>query len=147
MKKDGLLILDSQYLLDTNIISEPLKAVPNKGVIDNLRVSEGKTALCSPVLHELSYGMERLSESKKKVLIRTYMDTVILPSLPVLSYSSEAALIHARIRAKLEAKGKTTGYVDLQIASIAMANCLILVTRNIKDFENIEDLKIENWFL
>ena len=138
--------MNAHYLLDTNIISEPLKAVPYQSVLDSIKINEGKTVLCSPVLHELLYGMERLPESKKKALILTYINTVIIPSLPVLPYASEAAAIHARLRANLEAKGQTMSYVDSQIASIAMANNLTLVTRNIKDFENIEDLKIENWF-
>ncbi|MCK5198567.1 MAG: type II toxin-antitoxin system VapC family toxin [Spirochaetales bacterium] len=138
--------MNARYLLDTNIISEPLRAVPDQRVIDNMKINEGKTVLCSPVLHELRYGMERLPESKKKALIRAYIDTVIMPSLPILPYASEAAVIHAGLRAKLEAKGQTTGYVDSQIASIAMVNNLTLVTRNIKDFENIEGLKVEDWF-
>lgn len=135
-----------RYLLDTNIISEPLRAIPEQSVIDKIKINEGQMALCSPVLHELRYGMERLPESKKKALIMAYVNTVILPSLPILPYASEAAVIHAGLRVKLEAKGQATGYVDSQIASIAMANNLTLVTRNIKDFENIEDLKVENWF-
>jgi len=138
--------MNAQYLLDTNIISEPLKAVPDQRVIDSMKINEWKTALCSPVLHELRYGMERLPESKKKELILAYIDTVIIPSLPILPYGTEAAVIHAEFRVKLEAKGQTSGYIDSQIASIAMANNLILVTRNVKDFENIEGLKVENWF-
>jgi len=134
------------YLLDTNIISEPLKVIPNQKVLDFLTINEEKTALCSPVLHELQYGVDRLPSSRKKAFILEYINTVIMPSLFIFPYKSESAIIHAGLRAKLEAKGKTIGFVDSQIASIALANNLILVTRNIKDFENIEDLKLENWF-
>ena len=135
------------YLLDTNIISEPLKAIPSQRVLDNLKVNEGKAAICSPVLHELQYGMERLPASKKKELILDFINIVILPSLPILPYESKSAVIHAGLRAKLEAKGKPIGFVDTQIASIAIANNLVLVTRNIKDFKNIKGLELENWFL
>ena len=138
--------MSALYLLDTNIISEPLKAIPDQKVLDSLKMHEGKTVLCSPVLHELQYGMERLPLSKKKVFILEYINMVIMPSLPILPYGPEAAVTHAGLRAKLEAKGRTIGFVDSQIASIAIANNLILVTRNIKDFENIEGLKLENWF-
>lgn len=135
-----------QYLLDTNIISEPLKVVPDYKVIEYLRLNEGKVAICSPVLHELRYGMERLPLSRKKTNILQYINTVILPTLPVLSYSVEAAIIHAEFRVILEVKGLKTGFVDSQIAAIALENNLILVTRNIKDFMNIEKIRVENWF-
>ena len=138
--------MSTLYLLDTNIISEPLKIGPNQKVLDYLKMNEDKTAICSPVLHELKYGAERLPSSRKKVLILEYINTVILPSLPIIPYESDSAIIHAELRAKLEAKGKTIGFVDSSIASIAIVHNLILVTRNVKDFENIEGLKIENWF-
>ncbi len=138
--------MSALYLLDTNIISEPLKLVPDEKVLDNLKINEENTALCSPVLHELQYGAERLPSSRKKALILEYINTVIMQSLPILPYESESAVIHAGLRAKLEARGKTIGFVDSQIASIAIANNLILVIQNIKDFENIKGLKLENWF-
>ena len=138
--------MNALYLLDTNIISEPLKAIPDKKVLDSLKMNEGKTSLCSPVLHELQYGADRLPLSRKKTFILEYINSVIMPSLPIFPYESESAVIHAGLRAKLEAKGQTIGFVDSSIASIAIANNLILVTRNIKDFENIEGLKLENWF-
>ena len=134
------------YLLDTNIISEPLKVNPDQKVLDFLKLNENKTALCSPVLHELKYEADRLPTSRKKSFILEYINSVVIPSLPIFPYESESAVIHAGLRAKLEAKGKTIGFVDSSIASIAIANNLILVTRNIKDFENIEGLKFESRF-
>lgn len=130
-----------------NIVSEPLKVVPDQSVMDKIKLNEGQIVLCSPVLHELYYGMERLPVSRKRTLILEYINTVILPSFPILPYSNDAAIIHANLRVKLDVSGRTSGYVDSQIASIAITNNLILVTRNTKDFENIENLKVENWFL
>ncbi len=103
--------------------------------------------LCAPVLHELCYGMERLQESNRKALIAEYIENVLIRSFSVLSYDSHTAFIHARIRSRLESEGKTTGFVDSQIAAIALANDLILATRNIKDFNNISGLRAENWFI
>ena len=68
---------------------------------------------------------------------------------PFLSYDLNASKVQAEITAKLEAIGRPTPYADTQIASIAIANDLILVTRNVKDFAIIKDyfnLQIENWF-
>ena len=52
-----------------------------------------------------------------------------------------------KMRADTETKGKTLPFVDGQIAAIAIANGLILVTRNSKDFAGIASLQLENWFV
>ena len=117
--------MSALYLLDTNIISEPLKAIPDQKVLNSLKMNEGKTALCSPVLHELQYGMERLPASKKKIFILEYINTVIMPSLPILPYGSEAAVNHARLRAKQEAKGLITVYGHFDGLKLIMLGLLI----------------------
>jgi tRNA(fMet)-specific endonuclease VapC len=53
---------------------------------------------------------------------------------------------HARERARLSKIGKTLAFADGQIASIAAANDLILVTNNVADFQYFDNLKIDNWF-
>ncbi|MFM6074584.1 MAG: VapC toxin family PIN domain ribonuclease, partial [Dolichospermum sp.] len=54
---------------------------------------------------------------------------------------------HAQERARLSKIGKTPAFIDGQIASIAFCNDLILVTNNMADFQDFEDLIIENWFI
>ncbi|MFN7854237.1 MAG: VapC toxin family PIN domain ribonuclease, partial [Dolichospermum sp.] len=54
---------------------------------------------------------------------------------------------HAQERARLSKIGKTPAFIDGQIASIAFCNDLILVTNNVADFQDFEDLIIENWFI
>jgi tRNA(fMet)-specific endonuclease VapC len=63
-----------------------------------------------------------------------------------LSYTQDAAKWHGETAARLQLQGKTPPFVDTQIAAVAKTNNLILVTRNVDDFENFTDLKIENWF-
>jgi tRNA(fMet)-specific endonuclease VapC len=134
------------YLLDTNILSEPLKKTPSDLVLSLLKKNETQIALCTPVWHELNYGMNRLPESRKKERIQDYFFYVIKEALPIISYDCFAAEIHSRIRAEQDASGKKTPYIDSQIASIAIANNLILVSRNTTDFEQFKGLMLENWF-
>ena len=55
------------------------------------------------------------------------------------------ALICGQIRAQLQKLGTLIGSYDLQIAAIALANNLILVTHNTREFERVEGLKLEDW--
>ena len=134
------------YLLDTCIISEPVKVNPNTALIAKLKKHEGLTALPSVVRHEMLYGTQRLSEGKRRDRLFNYLVQVIIPLFPVMPYDEHAAWVHADLRAELEKKGKTLPFVDGIIASIAIANNMILITRNTNDFVNIQHLMLENWF-
>ncbi len=62
-----------------------------------------------------------------------------------LPFDDQAGLIHGRIRALLAADGTPIGAYDLQIAAIALANNLTLVTHNTREFRRVEGLQIEDW--
>lgn len=134
------------YLLDTNIISEPLKAQPNQHVIDNIERYFDQIAIAAMVYYELVRGVELLPDSKRRIKTQDYIESVIM-SLPILPYTDEAAIWHGKTSARLQQKGKIPPFVDTQIASVAKVNNLILVTRNLKDFDHLTELSIENWFL
>ena len=74
---------------------------------------------------------------------------LLRPSQPltVLPYDCETALWHALERARLADLGRTPPFVDGQIAAIAMANNLTLVTRKTNDFADFAGLAVENWFM
>lgn len=134
------------YLLDTCIVSEPAKPVPVPSVLDKLSKAEGRCCIAAFVWHELLYGIARLGESERKRRLSAYAFDVVAPNLPVTAYDSRAAQIHATLRAASESSGKPLPFIDGAIASIALANNLILVTRNVADYEGIPDLSVENWF-
>ena len=134
------------YLLDTNIVSEPLKPVPDSRVLERLRRYDGMAAIPSVVWHELLFGVIRLPQGARQRRLHAYLLEVIAPSLPVLAYDDHAAWVHASFRANLEAEGKAQGFADGLIAATALANNLILVTRNTQDFHSIPNLNMENWF-
>jgi len=134
-----------RYLLDSNVISEPLKLSPNAGVLRRLREHEGAMAIAAVVWHELLFGWERLPSSRKKSVIESYLLQVVRGTLPILPYDEAAAGWHAAQRARLAAEGRTPPFADGQIAAVARVNGLTLVTANRTHFEPFEDLQIEDW--
>ena len=64
----------------------------------------------------------------------------------LLPFDLAAARHAAQVRAQLEAQGTPIGAVDTMIAGVALANGLILVTRNMREFERVPSLQIQNWF-
>ncbi|NJL80807.1 MAG: type II toxin-antitoxin system VapC family toxin [Richelia sp. RM2_1_2] len=135
-----------KYLLDTNILSEPARPIPNVNVLHKLDIHKSEIVLSSIVVHELLHGCLRLPESKRRESLWNYIHESVL-NLPVLDYDLNAAQWHAQERARLSKVGKTPAFIDNQIASIAYCNNLILVTNNTSDFEFFKDLIIENWFV
>jgi tRNA(fMet)-specific endonuclease VapC len=137
--------LSLTYLLDTSVISEPLRPTPNQQVLERLKQHEDEIALAAIVWHELLFGAYRLSPSARRTAIEQYLTQVIAPTVPVLSYDNRAAEWHAAERARLVSSGKTPPFADGQIAAIAQVNNLILVTSNTADFVPFQDLQVRDW--
>lgn len=138
-----------KYLLDSNIISEPSKPVPNEKLLALLKQNKNECVISTVSYFEMLYGVFILPDGKRKERLLSYLKESVEPFYKFLSYDLKAAKIQAEITAKLNSIGCPPPYADTQIASIALANDLILVTRNVKDFANIRDnfnLQIENWF-
>ena len=133
------------YLLDSNILSEPTRRHPDGEVRSRLQAYRHEICTAAPILHELRYGVARMSDGARKRQLLRYLGRVLLP-LMVLPYDGKAALWHAEERARLTAQGRMPSYVDGQIAAIAKINDLTLVTRNTSDFVHFADLRVENWF-
>ncbi len=141
--------MKKMYLLDTNIISELTKPSRNQDVVKRIFETQKLSVLSTITWAEALFGLKRLPEGKKKNnLIDFYMNTV-QNMYDYLDFDIHAAFIYSDIKARLESLGKFPPELDLQIASIAIANNLILVTRNIGDFTDIAEhsaLMLENWF-
>lgn len=137
--------MNATYLLDTNVVSEPLRPVPNRRVMQRLRRFEDRIVTASVVWHELQYGACRLPRSNKRSAIEKFLESVVGGTIPILPYDERAARWHAAERARLEKIGKTPAFVDSQIAGTAKVNGLILVTRNVGNYSLFEGLTVENW--
>lgn len=135
-----------RYLLDTNIVSESIAAIPDRRVLAKLKKYEHELSTAAPVWHELVFGCERLPHSKKRMAITEYLQQVVRNTMPILPYDEAAATWHGEERARLGATGRPPPYIDGQIAAIAHVNRLTLVTRNVREFSVFRGLKVENWF-
>ncbi len=135
----------AQYLLDTNIVSEPLRPRPNAKVLARLKRHQDELAIASVVWHELWFGCQRLPDSSKRAAIEKYLSEVVAGSISILPYDERAAVWHAGERARLVAAGKTPSFADGQIIAIAQVNDLIFVTLNLSDYANFHGVKIADW--
>jgi tRNA(fMet)-specific endonuclease VapC len=130
-----------RYLLDTNVCVIYLNG-RSISVRDRLLSTPTKEMnVCSVVKTELFYGAMR-SNNPTRTLERQRGFLERFVSLP---FDDEAAIVCGEIRARLANAGTLIGAYDLQIAAIALANNLILVTHNIREFERVEGLQIEDW--
>ena len=136
----------SKYLIDTNILSEPLRLKPNQNVITKMQFYFEEIAISSVTWHEILFGCYRLPLSKKLTMIDEYLKKLVLPSFPIFNYDEKAADWHALERKRLMELGKTPAFPDGQIAAIASVNDLVIVTNNVSDFINFDNLQLENWF-
>jgi len=136
----------SRFLLDTNVISEPLRPQPNPAVIQRLQQYQGEFAIASVTWHELLFGCYSLPTSKRRERIEQYIKEIVQPNIPILPYDHVGAEWFALERARLVIIGKTPAYPDGQIAAIAKINGLILVTNNVSDYTDFEELQLDNWF-
>ena len=130
-----------KYLLDTNVCIRYLN-----GDSDDLRrCLESKLpeeiALCSIVKAELLYGVVKSAKPERNLERLSYFMRGF-QSLPFDDSSSE---VYAKVRAELEGAGKPIGPNDLLIAATAIANQLILVTHNTKEFGRVAGLSLEDW--
>lgn len=131
------------YLLDTNVLSEPLRPQPARRVLEWIEEHRREAATAAPVWHELRFGCRRLPSSARRRLLESYLNDVLRPSLPVLPYDDEAAEWHAEERARLAGEGRTPPFVDGQIAAVAAIHRLAVVTLNPSDFRPFRGVRIE----
>ena len=136
------------YLLDTNIISQFTKPEPDEILMNNLEFHSGTCAISSITWFKLLNGVALLPGGKRKEKLRSFLFDYVQPSFPIIPYDDHAASINADITGKLIPMGKPTPILDTQIASVAIANNMILVTSNTKDFEVFAEhcsLSLEQW--
>jgi tRNA(fMet)-specific endonuclease VapC len=108
--------------------------------IQNHRPSD--LSICAVTLAEIYYGIEKSPVKKKE---RRKKIERICSQLEIYPFDDLAARKYSIIRTQLEKDGIVISERDLQIASIAMANKLIAVTHNVKEFKRVLNLGVEDW--
>ena len=129
-----------KYMLDTNIVIYVIKRRP-LDILSTFNRHAGQMCISTITFSELMHGAEK-SEHREQNL-RQVEDFV--SRLDVLPYGSKAAAHYGQIRADLGRKGTTIGINDLHIAGHARSEGLILVTNNLREFERVDALRLENW--
>lgn len=128
-----------KYLLDTNVCVHFFRGKFN--LIDKFQeVNLENCAISEITLAELFFGAENSSNPKKNYkLIDKFSEQVKI--LPIFN----AINIYAKEKVRLRKKGEMISDFDMLIGATAIANDLIMVTENIKEFNRISDIHIENW--
>jgi tRNA(fMet)-specific endonuclease VapC len=129
------------YLLDTNICIFIIKRKPPE-VLKKLKTKSLEEIFISAItVAELEYGVSKseFPEKNKISLIE------FLSIFNILPFDDNDAVEFGRIKADLSRKGRIIGPMDLLISAQAKSKNFILVTNNMKEFERITELKIENW--
>jgi len=129
------------FLLDTNTLIYFFKGLG--AVSDNLfRQSPKDIFIPSIVIYELEVGIAKSNNPKK----RKQQLNLLLEQIQIIDFCEKEAKESAKIRATLEKIGTPIGPMDTLIAGCAIANDLILVTNNTKEFERVERLRVVNWY-
>ena len=129
------------YYLDTNIIIYALKNQFPSIKEHFLQTPSTCIVVPSVVLAEIEYGARKSNDYNKTIALYN----AFTKSFQTVSFNQKSVLEYGLIRSNLERKGQTIGQNDLLIASIVKSNNGILVTHNTKEFERVDDLKIEDW--
>ncbi|RAM52067.1 type II toxin-antitoxin system VapC family toxin [Mastigocladus laminosus UU774] len=127
------------YLLDTNICIALLNENPKAVAKFNRFFSQ--CYLSTIVVSELYKGIYCSKQVEKNLEILTQFTEL----LPVEPFDLDAAIEFGKIQSELRQIGKPTGEIDALIAAVARSRDDIVVTNNIQDFENITNLRLDNW--
>jgi tRNA(fMet)-specific endonuclease VapC len=130
-----------KYLLDTNTCIRHLNRRSELIIRKLASLGPEDVAVCSVVKAELFYGAQR-SNNPERTLARQreFLDRFV--SLP---FDDRAAGVYGQVRAHLASRGTPIGPNDLLIAAIALANGLVLITGNAREFGRVPGLQIEDW--
>ena len=131
------------YLPDTNVWIKYLNPTDSPVKQKLISINTDDIYFCSCVKAELLFGAYK-SARKQHNLERLQL---LFQPFKSLAFDDKSIEAYADIRSKLSKKGTPIGANDLFIAATALANNLILVTHNTREFSRIECLKLEDWEL
>ena len=131
----------AKIMLDTNICIYILNNKPFY-IKDRLqKYSVGDIAISSISVAELFFGVEKSKYKESNILALNGF----LANLKIIDFSTKEAIQYAKLRTELERKKALIGAMDMLIAATALANNLILITNNTKEFKRVKNLEIQNW--
>lgn len=135
-------------LLDTNVVSEPLRPEPNVRVIDWLDAQPLETLYLSAMtVAELRAGVALMPAGQRRDKLNGYLEKSVLPPFAgrVLAFDLACTNSYAYVLATARRSGSGIGTADGLIAAVAVANGLIVATRNTSPFEAAGLIVINPW--
>jgi len=128
-------------MLDTNICIYAIKHKPEKVFLKLQKVEPEDVCISSITYAELVHGVEKSKAVERNRLALS----LLLSNIEILDFDVDAADAYGKVRADLEKKGTPIGPLDMMIAGHALSLGYKVVTNNVKEFERVKGLKIENW--
>jgi tRNA(fMet)-specific endonuclease VapC len=127
------------YLLDTNICIHYFKGqFELKDKIE--QIGFRKFAISEITLAELIFGAEKSQKRAQNIkVVEDFAEKITI--IPIF----DSIRTYGREKARLKSKGTIISDLDLFIGATAIVNEMILVTRNVREFERMDNIKIENW--
>ena len=131
------------FIFDTDTLSNIVKGRPSSRLLEKVKnlahEFQYTTAINSA---EIYYGAHR--SPNRDTILKAFEETVF-PNVTILPFDERSARVYGKLKARLEKKGIVKSEPDLRIASIALRHGFILVSGNVRHFQDIPRLKIENW--
>ena len=132
------------FLLDTNIVSEPVRRAPDAVLMKRWRTGGlGEFRISVVTLMELRFGA---AKSVKPAAIWERIEHEILPRCRLLPFTPEHALRAGEVQTTLSRSHLELEWRDVMLAAVALHEDLTLVTRNTRHFARVIGLRLENWF-
>ena len=135
-------------LLDTNLVSEPLRAAPDAQVVAWMDGQPLETLFLSAItVAELRAGVALLPAGKRQAALQDSLETQVLPLFAgrVLPFDLACTPAYATLMAKARAAGRAVATADACIAAIAATNGLTVATRDTGPFEAAGVTVINPW--
>ncbi|WP_175761381.1 type II toxin-antitoxin system VapC family toxin [Burkholderia ambifaria] len=135
-------------LVDTNVISEPLRREPSAAVIEWLDAQNVETLFLAAIsLAEMRFGVAALPEGRRRDWLHQSIEQRVVPLFRgrILPFDDAASKVYASLRAKARATGNAMASADGFIAATAVANGLIVATRDVAPFEAAGLRVIDPW--
>jgi len=133
------------FIFDTDIYTNVIKKIPSEALLHRLKKVPRRDQFTTTItIGEVYYGLMKVSNRTR--LLRLFED-VLLPRATILPFNFPAAKKYGEIRSFLEKQGTPLAHADLQIAAIAVSMKMTLITGNLKHFQRVPKLSVENWLI
>ncbi len=129
------------YLLDTNICIYAIKQKHEKLLVLLKKKSDEGLFISSLTVAELEFGVQNSRQvDRNRIALLKF-----LSYFNILNFDGSDAIEYGRIKTELRKRGQIIGQIDLLLAAQAMNREMTLVTNNMKEFQRVRDLNIEDW--